>query len=136
MIPQIHCLMVAGLALFLIGLLNGFVVPRLKNPRMGLSAHLAAVQEGMMLLLLGLLAPMIKLSAAVFTASIWLSIYGMYAIWVALLLAAIWGCGRSVPIAGAGFSGTASQESIVTLLLATGAVAIVLATGAFLYGLV
>lgn len=50
-----------GLVLFLLGLLTGFVVPALKNPRMALSSHLEAVLNGMFLVLLGLLWPHIHL---------------------------------------------------------------------------
>lgn len=44
-----------GLALFLIGLLTGLVIPALKNPRMALSSHLEGVLNGMFLVVLGLL---------------------------------------------------------------------------------
>src|ERR1700753_4150644 len=44
-----------GLVLFLLGLLTGFAVPAVKNPRMALSSHLEAVLNGMFLVLLGLL---------------------------------------------------------------------------------
>ncbi|OBG65244.1 hypothetical protein A9X05_10165 [Mycobacterium sp. E3298] len=42
-----------GLVLFLIGLLTGFAVAALKNPRMALSSHLEAVLNGMFLVLIG-----------------------------------------------------------------------------------
>lgn len=45
----------AGLLLFMLGLLNGFAIPRLQSPRLGLSAHLAAVQSGTFLIAIGLL---------------------------------------------------------------------------------
>jgi hydroxylaminobenzene mutase len=50
-----------GLILFLIGLLTGFAVPALKNPRMALSSHLEAVLNGMFLVLLGLFWPHVDL---------------------------------------------------------------------------
>jgi hydroxylaminobenzene mutase len=53
-----------GLVLFLVGLLTGFAVPALKNPRMALSSHLEAVLNGMFLVLLGLLWPHIDLPKA------------------------------------------------------------------------
>ena len=53
-----------GLVLFLVGLLTGFAVPTLKNPRMALSSHLEAVLNGMFLVLLGLLWPHIDLAKA------------------------------------------------------------------------
>ena len=133
---QSHYLLVNGMLLFILGLLNGLVIPLFKNKRMGLSAHLAAVQSGMVLLLFGFLWTRLSLSEVVLVASYWLSLYSMYAIWLALLLAAIWGSSRSTPIAGAGFQASERQEQIVQLLLVSGSLAIIAASGAILWGLV
>ena len=92
---QSHYLLVNGMLLFILGLLNGLVIPFFKNPRMGLSAHLAGVQSGMVLLLFGFLWTHISLPENILAACYWLSLYSMYAIWLALLLAAIWGSSRS-----------------------------------------
>jgi len=51
-------------SLFLLGLLTGFAVPALKNPRLALSSHLEAVLNGMFLVLLGLLWPHLQLPNA------------------------------------------------------------------------
>ena len=59
----------------------------------------------------------------------------MYAIWLALLLAAIWGSRRSTPIAGAGFEASKGQEQIVQILLVSGSLAIIVASSALLWGL-
>lgn len=48
-------LILLGLILFLIGLVIGLSVPFLQNPRMGLSAHLEAITNGMLLMILGLI---------------------------------------------------------------------------------
>jgi hypothetical protein len=53
-----------GLVLFLLGLLTGFAVPALKNPRMALSSHLEAILNGIFLVLLGLLWPHVDLPRA------------------------------------------------------------------------
>ena len=132
---QSHYLLVNGMLLFILGLLNGLVIPLFKNKRMGLSAHLAGVQSGMVLLLFGFLWAHLTLSETLLTASYWLSLYSMYAIWLALLLAAIWGSSRSTPIAGAGFQASKRQELIVQLLLVSGSVAIIAASGVLLWGL-
>lgn len=47
-------LLQAGILLFLLGLLTGFLVPFTANPRMGLSSHLEGVMNGMFLVGLGL----------------------------------------------------------------------------------
>ncbi|WP_252159409.1 hydrogenase, partial [Mycobacterium tuberculosis] len=83
-----------GLALFLIGLLTGLVIPALKNPRMALSSHLEGVLNGMFLVVLGLLWPHIDLPEAWQVIAVALIVYSAYANWLATLLAAAWGAGR------------------------------------------
>jgi hydroxylaminobenzene mutase len=109
-----------GVILFFLGLLNGGVVSVFSNPRMGLSAHLAAVQSGMALLLFGLLWPRLSLADVTQRIASWACILSMYAIWVALLLAAIFGTSDATPIAGSGFHGARWQESLVTAILYPG----------------
>ena len=133
---QAHLLLFNGMLLFLLGLLNGAAVQVFKNKRMGLSAHLTGVQNGMVLLLFGFLWPHVSLSAGLLCASWWLSLYSMYVIWFALVLAAAWGSSRSTPIAGAGFQATKSQELIVQVLLVPASLAIIVAAGVLLWGLV
>jgi (hydroxyamino)benzene mutase len=133
---QSHHLLIHGMALFTLGLLNGIVIPFFKNKRMGLSAHLAGVQNGMVLLLFGFLWPRVALAETLLSASYWLSLYSMYAIWLGLLLAAIWGASRSTPIAGAGFQASLKQERVVQLLIVSGSLAIILASFALLWGLI
>lgn len=132
---QTHALLVNGLILFILGLINGFVIPLFKNRRMGLSAHLAAVQNGMVLLLFGFLWSRIMLSPLLLSISFWLSLFSMYAIWIGLFLSAIWGTSRSTPIAGKGFSASKSEELIVHYLLIVGSVAILIASVILLIGL-
>lgn len=128
-------LLIHGTVLFLLGLLNGLAVQRFKNPRMGLSAHLAATQNGIVLWAFGLIWPHAMLGPV---AQQWVAVgavASLYAIWLALLLAAILGSSRSTPIAGAGHAAPAPQEHLVTALLAAGSVAIILATLGLLWGL-
>ena len=44
-----------GLALFLLGLITGLVIPVLKNPRMGVSGHMVGMTNGPFLIVVGLL---------------------------------------------------------------------------------
>lgn len=83
-----------GIGLFLLGLMTGFVIPKLKSPRMGLSGHLEGVMNGMFLVALGLLWQRLNLSDTLLTITFWLAIFGTFANWLAVLLAAIWGAGR------------------------------------------
>lgn len=131
--PLAKQLLFHGTLLFLLGLINGLAIPRLRNPRMGLSAHLAGVQNGLVLWAFGLIWPYATLGAAAVTA--WSAIGSMYAIWLALLLAAAWGTSKSTPIAGAGHSSSAGKEAIVSALLVVGSLAIIVATALLLVGL-
>jgi hydroxylaminobenzene mutase len=127
----------AGMILFLCGLLNGMAVPYFTNPRGGLSAHLAAVQSGMFLLIVGLLWQRLGFTRAWQWIGTWfLTVYSMYAVWIALLLSGILGTSRSTPITGAGFSGSALAELLVDAPLLTGAGAGVAAAALLLYGLI
>jgi hydroxylaminobenzene mutase len=110
-------LLFAGAVLFLLGLLTGVAVPAFVNPRMGLSAHLAGVQNAMFLLAIGAAWSHMQLGERLKALTGWASIVGMYLFWVALGLAAFWGTSRSTPIAGAGFQQTALKEMIVQVLL-------------------
>ena len=114
-----------GITLFLLGVLTGFVVPALKNPRMGLSSHLEGVLNGIFLVALGLLWPRLNLSAAWLTAAFWLALYGTFANWFATLLAAVWGAGAMMPIAAQGHQATAGRENVIRLLLGTLSLAMV-----------
>ncbi len=115
-----------GLVLFLIGLLTGFAIPALKNPRMALSSHLEAVLNGMLLVLLGLLWPHVDLPHAWGVTAIALIVYATYANWLATLLAALWGAGRKLaPIAAGDHEGSAAKEGVVSFLLVSLSVAFV-----------
>ncbi|OBH25745.1 hydrogenase [Mycobacterium sp. E342] len=115
-----------GLVLFLIGLLTGFAVTALKNPRMALSSHLEAVLNGMFLVLIGLLWPHLHLSYAWGVTAVVLIVYAAYANWLATLLAAAWGAGRRLaPIAAADHEASAAKERVVSFLLLSLAVAII-----------
>jgi hydroxylaminobenzene mutase len=129
-------LFVLGLVLFLLGLLTGFAVPALKNPRMALSSHLEAVLNGMFLVLLGLLWPHIHLPNAWGVTATVLIVYSAYANWLATLLAAAWGAGRRLaPIATADHVSSAGKERVVSFLLTSLAVTIVVGVGIVIVGI-
>lgn len=129
-----HWLLFLGTAIFVAGLLVGLIQDRLKNKRMALSAHLVGVQHGMVLWILPFLLPHTTLGAVAQTWLAALAVYGLYAIWLAMLLAAFWGASRALPMAGAGFQATPLRETIVQLLIITGALTSVLAFTLLLWG--
>ncbi len=109
-----------GTLLFLIGLLTGFGIPMFRSPRIGLSAHLAAIESGLGLIAFGLLLPHLAISAGWAGAigySLWVSLYVMY---IGLLFAAIYGTGKVLPIAGAGMPAKPWQNTTATVLISVG----------------
>lgn len=125
----------AGTILFLLGLLTGFGVPFYANPRMGLTSHLEGVLNGMFLLVLGLLVERLRLSARALAWLRAIAIYGTCVNWAVTLLAAIWGAGLAMPIAGGGRQGTPAQELLIVVGLATLSLAMLGTTGFVLFGL-
>lgn len=124
----------AGVLLFLAGLLTGFAIPFFRSSRIGLSAHLTGVQSGTFLIAFGLMWPRLLLWPAwshVIGHAVWISLYAIY---IALVLAAALGAGRDLPIAGGGISTTPSRQIPVTVLMGGGSVAIVVAIAAVLIG--
>ena len=121
--------------LFLIGLITGFVVMNLKNPRMGLSAHMEAVMNGMFLVGAGLVWNDLNLSDKMKSILFITLLYGTFANWIATLLSAVWGTSEMTPIAGAGFTAEALHENIIKGLLYTLALAMVFSLSVLVYGL-
>jgi (hydroxyamino)benzene mutase len=121
-----------GTLLFLLGLLTGFGIPTFRSPRIGLSAHLTAIESGLGLIAFGLLLPHLALSirwAGAITDMLWIS---LYLLWAGLLFAALYGTGRVLPIAGADMPAQAWQENIARVVIAIGSIGSVAAVGALL----
>jgi hydroxylaminobenzene mutase len=75
-IPQ--QLLISGTVLFLLSLLIGFAVPALRNPRMGVSVHVAGIESGLTLWVLGLMWPRLALPASAQLATQVLVVLGLY----------------------------------------------------------
>jgi hydroxylaminobenzene mutase len=115
-------LILLGLVLFLLGLLIGLAIPMLNNPRMGLSAHLEGITNGIFLMLLGLIWNRLVLTDRWKQITYALLVFGTFANITAVLLAAITGFGKMMPIAG-GKEGTNPIEGIISILLVSLALA-------------
>jgi hydroxylaminobenzene mutase len=116
-----------GVLLFFIGLVNGLIIPKLRSPRLGLSAHLTGVQCGTVLIAIGLLWPHLSFWSGwenPLAQTIWIS---FYTIWLGMFLAGLWGTGKTLSIAGAGYEGKPWQESAARTVLAVGSIANLLA---------
>src|SRR5262249_31156647 len=115
-----------GVFLFFVGLVVGMPVQSMRNPRLGLSAHVGTLMSGMFLMLLGLAWPTMRLQARAAGATFWLALYGMYVSSAGLLLGAVFGTGTGTPQAAAGFHAAAWQETLVGFALTSGGVAALL----------
>ena len=127
--------LISGTMLFLLSLLVGFAIPALANPRMGVSVHVAGLQSGMALWALGLMWQRVALPAGWERVAQVLAVAGLYAVFISLLLAALWGTSRATPIAGAGHQASHMREVFVTIVLASGSLASAAATAVVLWGL-
>ena len=86
-----------GALLFMLGLLTGAGIPNFRSPRIGLSAHLAAIESGLGLIAFGLLFPHLAISAGWVGAighTLWIS---LYLLWIGLVFAAVYGTGKVLP---------------------------------------
>ena len=121
-----------GALLFLLGLLTGFGIPKFRSPRIGVSAHLDAIESGLGLIAFGLLLLHLRISpgwATLIGHTMWIS---LYVLWLGLLAGAVFGTGKSIPIAGAGLVAKPWQENAAVTLISAGSLGSVLAIGALL----
>jgi hydroxylaminobenzene mutase len=124
-----------GVLLFLLGLIVGLFLPLMANPRMGLSSHLEGIMNGMFLIILGLIWEKVALSTKWLKITFWLSIYGTFANWLGILIAAIFNAGKDLTVASKGQEGTPLAEGVVTFLLITLSIAMLIICIAVLIGL-
>ena len=129
-------LLIAGMILFLLGLFNGLVIPYFESPRMGLTAHLIALQNALVLIVFGLMWKYLALSSKSLGWCLTLSIYSMYAIWFTQVLAALWGTSSATPITRADFSLSAIKQNTLDIFLYSGSLAIIIASLQIIIGLV
>lgn len=124
-----------GILLFLLGLIVGLFIPLMANPRMGLSSHLEGIMNGMFLVILGLVWHKVKLSHKWLKITFWLSIYGTFANWLGILLAAIFNAGKDLTVAANGQEGSPMAEGMVTFLLISLSISMLIICIAVLIGL-
>ena len=111
---QGHRLLQIGISLFLFASFQGFLIPYLAAPRLGLSAHSLSGLQGVLLLVSGLVWPRLKLGLSTSRIAFWLLIYSTCAILAAYVMGSIWGAGNStMPMAAGAAHGTAFQEAAI-----------------------
>jgi len=124
-----------GMFLFLLGLVTGLLEQRFTNMRMGVSAPLEGVMNGIFLIAAGAIWNEVRLSPPAKTAAFWTALYGTYANWVFTTLGAVFGTAAANPISSAGHHGQPWQESLVGAGFLSVAVAIIAASLLVLWGL-
>ncbi len=129
-------LLALGVVLFMLGLLSGFAIQAMANPRMGLAGHLEGVMNGTFLMVVGVAWVRLNLSARLESVTYWLVLYGTYANLLFVQMAAIFGTSRTTPIAGAGYKGLPWQESLVSIGLVSVGITMVLACALMIWGFV
>src|SRR5262245_27253770 len=135
LVRQGQRLLQIGIVFILYSSLEGFVIPRLGSPRIGLSAHTLGALQGVFLLALGLLWSRLRLSITAPRVAFWCLVYSAVAILGAYSIAALWGVGiTTIALAGElphGLShGTAFQEMLIKVVAyssaATGLISLLL----------
>ncbi|RRI07841.1 hypothetical protein EH240_00950 [Mesorhizobium tamadayense] len=103
-----------GIALLLFSSFEGFAIPCLAAPRLGLSAHTLSGLQGVLLLALGLTWSRLNLGVVMSRLAFWLLIYSALAILAAYVMASVWGAGNeTMPLAAGAFHGSAFQEAAI-----------------------
>ena len=129
-----------GIALFLYSSLDGFAIPFLASPRIGLSVHTLSALQGVMLLAIGLLWTKLSLSLRASKVAFWFLIYSALAILAAYTVAAFWGVGiETISLMGELPHGLAQgspfQETVIKVLAYSSAPTGLTAFGLILWGL-
>lgn len=133
--PRARQLKLLGMILFLLGLIAGLLLMQLKNPRMGLSAHLEGVMNGIFLVVAGIIWQDLQLAPRLQHILYLTLCYGTFANFTFTLLSAILGTSKTTPIAGAGFTGTVLTENFVSAGLVSVGISMLMALGLLCYGL-
>jgi (hydroxyamino)benzene mutase len=133
-------LLQVGIVLILYSSFDGFAIPYLGSPRIGLSVHTLSALQGVFLLVQGLLWSRLKLGVTASWIAFWCSIYGTFAILAAYTIAAVWGVGNeTIMLMGElphGLShGSAFQETFIKVLAYSSAPTGLIAFALILWGL-
>jgi (hydroxyamino)benzene mutase len=91
---QSRRLLQIGAGFRLYSFFDGFPIPYLASPRIGLSVHTLAALQSVLLLALGLVWPKLPLGPTSARLAFWSLVYSASAILAAYTLAALWGVGN------------------------------------------
>jgi hydroxylaminobenzene mutase len=124
-----------GVILALLGSLTGFAPMIVRNPRMGLAAHLGGVMSALLLLALGAVWSAVRLSSGKERLAVWLLLWAAYGNWAITLLASMTGAREFAPMAGAGYGAGVIVEKGTLLLITTVALSTLVGLSLVLSGL-
>ena len=129
-----------GIGLLLFSSLEGFAIPHLGSPRIGLSVHTLSAYQGVLLLTQGFLWTRLKLGVTASWVAFWCLLHGAFAILAAYTVAAVWGVGNeTIQLMGElphGLShGTVFQETFIKVLAYSSAPTALVWLGLALWGL-
>src|SRR5262249_17670931 len=100
---------------------EGFVIPYLDSPRIGLAAHPLRALQGVLLIGVGLLWTKLTLGPGASRVAFWCLLYSAFAILAAYMIAAVMGVGiETISLAGelphGLHQGSAFQETLIKVL--------------------
>ena len=101
--------------MFTLGLLIGFLIPKMRNPRMALSAHLTAAQTGPALIATALFWNYLSVPSTWVAPLVYALLASSYVLTAGIFLAAATGASRALPIAGKGHMACPLEERLVTI---------------------
>jgi hydroxylaminobenzene mutase len=110
-----------GMGLIVFSSFEGFTIPYLGSPRIGLSVHTLSAYQGVLLLTQGFLWTRLKLGVTASWVAFWCLLHSAFAILAAYTVAAVWGVGNeTIQLMGElphGLShGTVFQETVIKVL--------------------
>ncbi|TPN32590.1 hypothetical protein [Mesorhizobium sp. B1-1-6] len=133
---QGHRLLQLGIALLLFSSVEGFAIPSLAAPRLGLSVHTLGALQGVLLLVLGLVWSRLNLGVAMSRIAFWFLIYSALAVLAASVMASLWGAGNeTMPLAAGAAHGSAFQEYAIKAIAYSSAPTGLIAFALILWGL-
>jgi len=123
-----------GAFIFFLGMAIGLFIPRLRNPRMGLSAHLAGVTTGTFFVAVAAVWGALRLGPRAETAAYALALFAGYGSTAAVFLGGVFGTSRLTPIAGAGHTAEPWQKAVVNVGLVSTLLAFLVFGALLLWG--
>ena len=133
---QSQRLLQIGVGLLLFASFEGFAIPIVAAPHLGLSAHTLSALQSVLLLALGLAWTRLNLGDVASRAAFWLLVYSTFAILTAYVLGALWGAGNgTMPMAAGVAHGSPTQEGVIKVVAYSSAPTGIVSFALILWGL-